>query len=105
MGLRETEEVVEQVLQPLAFPLHQVDLFHRPAFAGGVGLAEVLGQQLHVHADRRKWILDLVRQPAGKPHDLGVLIDQPLVEVVVGGHKRNCSGQGRKHNPLRPRRG
>jgi len=64
MGLAEAEEVVQQVLQPQAFPLDQFDLFERPAVAGLVGVAEILRQQLHVHADGRQRVLDFVGQPA-----------------------------------------
>ena len=100
VGLGELEEVVQQVLQPLAFPLHQFDLLQRAAVAGRFGVAEILGQQLHVHADRRQRVLDFVGQPARQPRDFRVLIDQPLVQFVDEGHKRDCNEQGRKHNQL-----
>ena len=85
MGLGELEEIVQQVLQPLALPLDQLDLLQCPAVAGRFGVAEILRQQLHVHADGRQRVLDFVGQPAGQPRDLRVLIDQPLVQFVVGG--------------------
>ena len=60
----------------------QLDLLHRPAVARRLALAEVLGQELHVQADGRERVLDLVGQPAGQPGNLGVLIDQPLIDGV-----------------------
>ena len=74
--LGEVQKIVEQVLQPLAFLLHDGDLGRGAAVARRLGLGEVLGQQLHVQADRRERVLDLVRQPAGQRRDLGVLRDQ-----------------------------
>ena len=47
-------------------------------WAGVCGFGQILGQQLHVEPNRRERILDLVRQPAGQPRDLRVLVEQPL---------------------------
>ncbi len=89
MGLRELQKTVQQVLQSAAFLLNQLDFFHRPAIAGRVGISEILGQKLHVHADGRERIFDLVSQRPGQPHNFGILIDQPAVQFVVRGHGRN----------------
>ena len=84
--LGEVEEVVEQVLQPLALALHDVDALGSAPLRGRLRLFEVLGQQLHVEPDRRERILDLVGQRPGEPRDLGVLREQPLVaDRVVSG--------------------
>ncbi len=49
---------------------------------GDLGVGKVLGQQLHVQADGRQRILDLVRQSAGQLRNLGVLLDQLLVDLL-----------------------
>src|SRR5690606_23269923 len=62
----ELEKVVEQTFEPRALLLHDLDLGERPAFARRLRLVEILGQQLHVHANHREWVFDLVRQRASQ---------------------------------------
>ena len=84
MGLGETQKIVQQIVQAPAFLLDQFDFFHRPAIAGRIALAQVLGKQFHVQADGGERIFYLVRQSAGQAHELGILIDEFLVDFVGG---------------------
>ena len=94
--LVEPQEVVEQVLQPRALPADHVDLGQGPPLAGRLRLGKILGQEVHVHADDRERILDLVGQRAGQRGQLGVLLAE-LVEGLLGrerlvvGHAAICS--------------
>src|SRR2546427_239950 len=55
--LGKAEEIVEQVLQPLALALDHFDLGQSAAVTRSLFGPEVLGQQLHVQPDRRKRVL------------------------------------------------
>ena len=82
--LGEIQEAVQQVLQPLAFPLDKLDLSHARRSRGASLCAKVLGQKLHIQPDRGERILDLVGQTARQPGNLRVLIDQPLIDGIRG---------------------
>src|SRR6185437_9621516 len=79
--LGKVEKVVQEILQTLAFALHDFDLAQGPPVARRFRIAEVLCQQLHVQPDRRERILDLVSQAPRELSDLGVLIDQFLIDL------------------------
>ena len=53
-----------------------------PADPRGFAAPKVLGQQLDIQSDRRERILDLVRQAAGQLGNLGVLVDELLIDGV-----------------------
>ena len=63
---REAEKIVEQILQPSALLADHFDFGQRPAFARRSAFGEILGQELHVHANHGEWVLDLMRQRTGQ---------------------------------------
>jgi hypothetical protein len=82
-------------LQPLTFALYHFDLGGSAAIAQGLGLSKILGQQLHIQANRRERILDLVRQPPGQHRDLGVLRDELFVYFLGRGGMREIHAEFR----------
>ena len=73
----EPEEVLEDVAEPMDLVLQPFDPLQHAAIARGLGVLKVLGQQVEVQRERRERVANLMREPAGKLGDLGVLGAEP----------------------------
>ncbi len=69
----EPEEVLEDVVEPLDLVPQPLDPLEDAAVARGLGVLEVLGQEVEVQRERRERVADLVGQAAGELGDLGIL--------------------------------
>ena len=100
----EAQEVVGNVDQPLALALQALDALQGPAFALGLRLLEVLGQELQVQAERAEVVLDLVDEAAGQLGQLGVRVVQRLrfnrAGVRRGAMVRRAGGHASRAGPV-----
>ena len=71
-----------------------LDLLEDAPVARGLGVLEVLGQQVEVQAHRRERVADLVGQAAGELGDLGVLGAEPAVDLVLVDRSRTVRRVG-----------
>ncbi len=74
----EFEEIVQQILQPRALLVDDIELGPGPPLARRLRVGKILGQQIHVHANHGQRVLDLMRQRAGQFSQLVIVRNQPL---------------------------
>ena len=80
-------------MEPLDFALQPLDPLQDAPVARGLGVLEVLGQEVEVQRERRERVADLMGQPAGELGDLGVLGAEPagdfrLLAGLAGARER-----------------
>ncbi len=65
------QEIVEQAFQSRTLVVHDIDLVASAAFPRRFGFRQILGQQIHIHADHSQRVLDFVGQ---RPSQFGQFV-------------------------------
>src|SRR4029077_2859955 len=70
----EPQEIIGDVNEALALMLQALNAVQRPTLPLGLGLLEILGEQLQVQAEGTEVVLDLVNETTGQLGQLSVLL-------------------------------